>query len=254
MVSVQFLGSGDAFGSGGRLQACILLTGGDSPLLLDCGTTSLVALKRATIDPGSIGHVAVSHLHGDHYGGLPFLILDGQFNRRVMPLLVAGPVGIEERTLAAMEVFYPGSTQVQRRFEVRFTELEPGATFGLGHTSIDAFEADHSSGAPSLCLRLRYGGKTIAYSGDTAWTESLIQAANGSDLFICESYSFDKPVRFHMDYATLRRELPRIGAKRTVLTHMSCSMLDRLDEIDVETAFDGAVFEVGQGERQTPLD
>ena len=103
-VTVTFAGSGDAFGSGGRFQACIHLRPAGppaaGPVLLDCGATSLPALRRCGLDPGEIGAVFVSHLHGDHFGGLPFLILDGQFSRRSMPLQVAGPPGIRARLAA----------------------------------------------------------------------------------------------------------------------------------------------------------
>jgi ribonuclease BN (tRNA processing enzyme) len=87
-VTVTFAGSGDAFGSGGRYQACIHLQGrgGPGPVLLDCGATSLSALKHLGLDPGEIAAVFVSHLHGDHFGGLPFLILDGQFSHRTKSL------------------------------------------------------------------------------------------------------------------------------------------------------------------------
>jgi ribonuclease BN (tRNA processing enzyme) len=78
-LQVRFVGSGDAFGSGGRFQACILLhaPAQDGDVLLDCGASSLVALKQQRQDPNRIVLVLVSHLHGDHFGGLPFLILDG---------------------------------------------------------------------------------------------------------------------------------------------------------------------------------
>jgi ribonuclease BN (tRNA processing enzyme) len=82
-LTVTFAGSGDAFGSGGRYQACIhVRSPGCEPVLLDCGATSLSALKRLGLDPGEVGAVFVSHLHGDHFAGLPFLILDGQFSHR----------------------------------------------------------------------------------------------------------------------------------------------------------------------------
>ena len=109
-MKVRFLGSGDAFGSGGRFQTCIHVESGASQLLLDCGASSLIAMRRFGVDPQAIDTVILSHLHGDHFGGVPFLILDGQFKRRTRPLLVAGPPGVEKRVRDAMEVFFPGSS------------------------------------------------------------------------------------------------------------------------------------------------
>ena len=75
LIEVQFLGSGDAFGSGGRFQTCVLLSSADGQLLLDCGASSLIAMKRLGIDPSTIEAVVLTHLHGDHFAGIPFLIL-----------------------------------------------------------------------------------------------------------------------------------------------------------------------------------
>lgn len=122
-MRLRFIGSGDAFGSGGRFQTCLSVEHDCRTTLLDCGASSLIALKRLQIDPSSIGAVIVSHLHGDHFGGLPFLVLDGQFAHRELPLIIAGPRTIEQRVTEAMEVFFPGSTSVKRRFELKFIEL-----------------------------------------------------------------------------------------------------------------------------------
>ena len=111
---MRFVGSGDAFGSGGRFQTCISVASGGQTALVDCGTTSLVALKAQGLDPGEVDAVAVTHLHGDHFGGLPFLILDGQFSRRVRPLRVVGPPGIDERLTRTMEALFPGSSRIDR--------------------------------------------------------------------------------------------------------------------------------------------
>src|SRR5258708_25504571 len=132
-VTVTFAGCGDAFGSGGRLQACIhLRPDGAPPVLLDCGATSLTALKRCGLDPGEVGVVFVSHLHGDHFGGLPFLVLDGQFSGRADPLTVVGPPGTAARLRSAMECLFPGSTAARRRVAVRVTELAPGSPVPAG--------------------------------------------------------------------------------------------------------------------------
>src|SRR5512135_792801 len=112
-VSVQFLGSGDAFGSGGRLQTCIYVDCGSVRFLLDCGATSMSALKHWRVSPNSIEAILLTHLHGDHFGGLPFFILDAQLvSRRTRPLSLAGPAGTEQRIQAAQEVLFPGSSQV----------------------------------------------------------------------------------------------------------------------------------------------
>ena len=83
----------------------------------------------------------------------------------------------------------------------------------------------------------------ICYSGDTEWTDALIEAARGADLFVCECYMFDKVVRAHLSLSTLREKLPLIGAKRMILTHMSEDMLKQLGNVEIETAEDGKIVE-----------
>ena len=243
-VSVRFLGSGDAFGSGGRLQACILLESDAGRYLIDCGATSLSAMKRFDIDPSSIDAVVISHLHGDHFGGLPFLILDGQFSRRTRPLVIAGPPGIEERLHQTMEVLFPGSSQTRQKYRISVTELQENVETMLGALSVTPFLVLHVSGAPAYALRVSFGGKIVAYSGDTEWTGTIVDAADGADLFICEAYHFDKRVKFHLDYATLMAHRGELRCQRLIFTHMSSDMLSHTDEIDVECAKDGLLIEL----------
>jgi ribonuclease BN (tRNA processing enzyme) len=93
-MRLTIAGSGDAFGSGGRLNTCFWLETAKGMLLVDCGASALPALKACKLDPNKIDAVVLSHLHGDHFGGLPFLLLDAQFlSRREKPLLIAGPPG-----------------------------------------------------------------------------------------------------------------------------------------------------------------
>ncbi len=153
-VTLRVLGSGDAFGSGGRFQTCLHLSGPGGSLLVDCGASSLIALKRAGLDPGEVGCVVLSHLHGDHFGGVPFLALDGQFTRRTRPLIVAGPPGVRARVEAAMEVLFPGSTRVVRRFPVEFRELVAGTPAAIGPTHVTAFPVCHARLARLDCQRV----------------------------------------------------------------------------------------------------
>ncbi len=173
-TTITFVGSGDAFGSGGRLQACILVNGTNSRLLVDCGTTSLIGMRRLGIDPNSIPIILLSRLHGDHFGGLPFFILDAQFvSRRTAPLVIAGPQGTRDRVATLKETMFPGAWVVRKNFPLDLIELQPERRNALGEPVVTAYEVQHPSGNPSLAFRIEWGEKTIGYSGDTEWTESL---------------------------------------------------------------------------------
>ncbi|HEX6449131.1 MAG TPA: MBL fold metallo-hydrolase [Trebonia sp.] len=242
-VTVTFAGSGDAFGSGGRYQACIhLRPAGGSPMLLDCGATSLSALKSLRLDPGEVSAVVVSHLHGDHFGGLPLLILDGQFSRRTAPLTIAGPPGTARRLADAMECLFPGSSTTRRRFGVTITELVPGTDATVCGATVRSWEADHPSGAPALLLRLSLAGKTIAYTGDTAWTDTIMDAAADADLLIAEGYYRDKPIPYHLRLADLDAHRGQLTARRVIVTHMSADVLGGEYPTSLEQAHDGLVL------------
>jgi len=244
-VHVRVVGSGDAFGSGGRHQTCIALAEEDQAahtVLVDCGATSMTALREQRIDTNAIRTVLVSHLHGDHFGGLPFLILDGQFRRRTDDLTVIGPPGTGGRLDAAMETLFPGSTQVRRRFEVRVREHVHRQPQALGDWRCTPFEVRHASGAPAYALRVDGPTSSMAYSGDTEWTDTLLEVADGVDLFLCEGYS-PTPVRWHLDLESLSAHRHRLTCRRLVLTHLSPTALAG-DLGGWETARDGLTFDI----------
>jgi ribonuclease BN (tRNA processing enzyme) len=226
-LTVQFVGSGDAFGSGGRLQACISVRSASAHVLLDCGATSLVGLKRLGLDASSIDAVVVSHLHGDHFGGLPFLVLDQQFARRERDLVVAGPPGLDARLVAAQEVLFPGSSSVSRRFQVRVLELtERAPSMLVPGVEVTGVPVCHPSGAPAYGLRLACDGRTIGFSGDTEWTDALLEIAAQADLFVCEAYTLDTPVKYHLSLSALEAHWSRLSCRRLVLTHLGPRMLE----------------------------
>jgi len=239
-VRLRFLGSGDNFGSGGRFQACIHVDAGATRFLLDCGASSLIAMKRAGISTAAIDVILISHLHGDHFGGIPFFILDAQLiSRREAPLVIAGPPGLTQRVREAMEVFYPGSSAVERKFRIDYVELAEGESATIGGLTVFPVRVVHGSGAPSYALRVECAGIIIAYSGDTEWTVPLRTVADGADLFICESYFFEKQMKNHINYRTLMAHRAELGCKRLIITHMGEDILDRLGEIKLEVAHDG---------------
>jgi ribonuclease BN (tRNA processing enzyme) len=244
-MELQFLGSGDAFGSDGRFNTCLYVRDRTGAFLVDCGASSMIAIRKFGIDPNTVRAVLITHLHGDHFGGLPFYILDAQLvSRRSAPLTIAGPPGVRDRLMTAMENFFPGSCNVERRFTIDICELEPRVTRSVEGIEVTPYLVKHASGAPPFALRLRVDGKVLCYSGDTEWVEDLREAAHDADLFIAESYFFDKRVKFHLDYMTLAQHLPELSAKRVVLTHMSPDMLSHAGEVGCEIAHDGMIISV----------
>ena len=241
------VGSGDAFGSGGRSNTCFWLQTAKGTLTVDFGASALPALKALKLDPNKIDGIVLSHLHGDHFGGLPLLLLDFQYlTRRERPLAIAGPPGTRARLETAMETFFPKSTGTKWRFPWSVEEIAVGVeTNVLGHSLVTA-EVIHQSGAPSTALRLSDGEKTFAYSGDTEWTDALLPIASGADLFICECYAYAGKMTGHLSWEILRPKIPALRAKRLMVTHMNPTVLAKLDELKsagVLVADDGLVFD-----------
>ena len=78
-MRLQFVGCGDAFGSGGRFNTCFHLVGRDINALIDCGATSLVSMNKLAIDRNAIRLILLTHFHADHVGGVPFFILEANY-------------------------------------------------------------------------------------------------------------------------------------------------------------------------------
>ncbi len=245
-MQLQFIGCGDAFGSGGRFNTCFHITGNRVNFLLDCGASSLIALKSNRIKLNDIELILITHFHADHFGGLPFFILDAQFfSKRTQPLTIAGPPGLKEWFERVMETSFPGSSKTKQGFELSLVELQARKTRTLGKLCVTPFHINHGNpGGPSFAYRIEAEGRTLSYTGDTEWTEELIEAGRNADLFIAEAYFYDKKVKLHLDLATLTEYLPLIQPKRFVLTHMSNDMLWRLLGIQHEVAEDGKVLEI----------
>jgi ribonuclease BN (tRNA processing enzyme) len=243
-VRLRFLGCGDAFASGGRFQTSFYIEGGEEPVLIDCGATTRVALNRLGIESTPIGLVVLSHLHGDHFGGLPWLILGDEFAGRTKPLVIAGPERTEERFEQAFEALYPGAQEGGWSFELQVVELPERIPRELGPAVITTFPVIHTPQTFPHALRLEYGGRIIAFSGDTEWTDVLLEVADGADLFVCECQSYDRPIPGHLDYQTLSEKRSQLGCRRLILNHLGEAMLARVGELDVEVAEDGLELEL----------
>src|ERR1700744_5615685 len=244
-MRLQFVGCGDALGSGGRYNTCFHLTGNRVNCLIDCGASSLPALKKLGIPRDDIDLILITHFHGDHFAGLPFFLLDAQFSRRSRPLVIAGPEGIEMRLTQVMEALFEHSSRTKPKFDLSIVAVKPQETRSFGAVTITPYPVVHGeSGGPFLGYRIEAEGRVIAYSADTEWTETLVPLARNADLFIAEAYTYDRIVKNHLSLSTLEAHLPAIAPKRLILTHMSDDMLGRVDSLHHVTADDGMIVEL----------
>ncbi|MBT4045371.1 MAG: MBL fold metallo-hydrolase [Rhodospirillaceae bacterium] len=241
-VSVTFVGAGDAFGSGGRFNTCIMVDGADLRFTIDFGASSLVALNKLGIDHNSIDAVLLTHMHGDHFGGLPFMLLDAMLGaRRNRPLTIAGPKNLEARVVAAVEALFPGSGVMKPKFPLHFIELEVGAVNNILGLEVTPYPARHTPQADPTALRVAVDDKVVTYSGDGEYTEALTQASRDADLFIAECYFHDRPVQGHMNYTDIAAHRDDFAARRLILTHLGPEMLAKSTELPEECAEDGLV-------------
>jgi ribonuclease BN (tRNA processing enzyme) len=244
-MQVQFVGCGDAFGSGGRQNTCFHATGNSVNCLIDCGASALPALKRYGIVRNDIDLILITHFHGDHFAGLPFFLLDAQFGRRTRPLVIAGPEGIETKLPQVMEVMFEHASKTPQKFELSVHALKPEETRRFGAVNVTPYSVVHGeSGGPFLGFRLEADDRVLAYSADTEWTETLVPLGRDADLFIAEAYTYEQNVRNHLSLKTLEAHLAEIRPKRLILTHMSDDMLSRLDGLTHAAAQDGMIVEI----------
>lgn len=240
-LRVEFLGTGNAFADGGRSHACILVTAPEGRLLLDCGGSSLPAIRRAC-DPSTIDAVAITHLHGDHFGGLVFLAMQAKYAPRTRPLVVGGPPSLQGRFEAAAVALFDEFYR-DLPYELSFRVLGARPT-RLGPADVAALPVDHVPESEPHGLRVRVGGKLIAYSGDAKWTDALVPLADGADLFICEATYYSDPDPVHLSAKELLAHRSELRCARIVVTHLGADAIAHLDALGLEHAEDGTVLEL----------
>jgi len=245
MSEVVFIGTSDAFGAGGRRQSAILLRAPGGNVLMDCGPTTGTGMSELGISRDEIDTILISHFHGDHFSGIPALLLGAFYeDSRKHPLRIAGPPGIEARVRELAAALCYDLKDRQWSFPILFEELIPGKKTEIGPVSVHSFKTFHQ---PHTCphgLVVDVGAATISYSGDTGWFDELPAQVAGTDLFICECTYYSNEFKFHMNLESLLKRRDRFDCGRIVLTHFGAEMTDRRGRAEFETADDGTVVKL----------
>lgn len=241
-IFVKCLGSGDAFGSGGRFNTSFYIRTDGRGILVDCGASTLIALKKEQLSMDNIDVILITHFHGDHFGGLPFVLCEiVAMAKRKKPLTIVGPAGIEENSLQSLSCLYPG-VELTDESNVRFITYLAGIPIALDDIIVTGFKVVHSPETNPHALRIECGEKVIAYSGDTEWTDALIDVSRDADLFICEGSTYDKVIKNHLSIQQVLSKRHLLRARKIVFTHLSEQALKVTATMSLQIADDGMVL------------
>ncbi|MGH7337195.1 MAG: MBL fold metallo-hydrolase [Myxococcota bacterium] len=245
MTELTFVGTSDAFGAGGRRQSAILVRSPSGGALLDCGATTGSGLNELGIAIDEIDAILVSHFHGDHFGGIPLLLLAALYEeRRKRAIRIAGPPGIEARVHRLAAAMGHGFEGRDWAFPIQFVELPAGVRSEVGPLSVRSFATHHNPDASPHGLLIEADGAKIAYSGDTGWFDGLPRQVAGHDLFICECTYHRNGFDYHLSHEQLVENHKQFDCGRIILTHLGQEMAERRGKSDFETADDGLTIRI----------
>jgi ribonuclease BN (tRNA processing enzyme) len=219
-LELTFIGTGNGFAPT-RYYSSFLL---NNRWLFDASPPLVPHLKRLGKKLRDIEMIFISHFHGDHYFGLPFLLLDyAELERRTEDLTIVGPPGIQKRIEAATNLAFANVFRKRDRgYDLKFIEAKNGKSDALGDCSWLAVKLQHVPDLEAFGFRVTVGGRTLAYTGDTAMCDALVPLANGADVLVVECSCWTETCgAIHMtpnDILALRDRIT--PATKIVLTHI----------------------------------
>jgi ribonuclease BN (tRNA processing enzyme) len=242
---IVFIGTSDAFGACGRRQTAILMRAESGSVLLDCGATTGTGLSELGIKRDELDAILISHFHGDHFGGIPYLLLAALYeDERTRPLHIAGPTGTEKHVRNLASAMCYALEEREWTFPILFTEFVAGQSVNVGPVRCEAFETLHQPITSPHGLLVQSGNHRVAYSGDTGWFPELPSRVAGADVFICECTYHKQGFGFHLSHDDLVQHQDEFDCGHMVLTHLGEEMRKAADQADFDVADDGTVVKL----------
>ncbi len=212
-MHLRILGFNSPYPPPGGAGPGYLLEAGSSKILLECGSGVVSRLKTyCDFRRGELDAVVISHLHPDHFADL--LVLRYAHHRNML-----------ETGVAPLPVFAPAEPALERAVleykSLQVTTIEAGTSTNIEGFEFTFFATDHA--IPCQAMRISHAGRTLFYTADTAYDQSLVEAARGADLLMAEASFLTRDkganVPKHMTAAECGQMASAAGVRRLLLTH-----------------------------------
>jgi ribonuclease BN (tRNA processing enzyme) len=194
-LDLSFVGTGNAFVPNGICWNGFVA---NRTYLFEAPPQALMSLNRLGIDPNEIEAVILSHHHGDHFLGLPFLLLHWKHKGRKKPVRIIGPANTQAVARLVSEAVYPGV--FEQTYGIDWTEAEPGRSLQVGGLTLESVPVLHDPKInQSLGFKCALGGRKFAYTGDSAMCDAVLDLARHSEVLVSECASRADRIPVHMN-------------------------------------------------------
>ncbi len=247
-MEITVVGSGTVVPSLKRRQSCVVVRAGGETLAFDLGSGAVRGMLSAGIDPFAVDHIFFTHFHPDHTVDvvpLLFAINYGAREERTLPLHVSGPEPFVGFWGSVMEVW---GAWMSGDYPTIVSELpkECHSPIDLAGCRLSWTPAEHRS--ESIAYRLDTDTGAFVYTGDTEYSESVVELARGADTLLIEcSFPDDAPVPGHLTPSGVARIATESGVGRVVVTHLYPAVDTPSLPSDVGRGYDGEVLVAEDG-------
>ena len=235
---VILLGTGTPRPSIDRFGAATLVYASGKYFLFDAGRGATIRLQQAGITPNQIEHIFLTHLHSDHISGLDDIWITGWVWQRDTNLQVYGPEGTNQlidglRSAYSKDISYrtDNARLNDENAKIESHEIEKGVVYNQSGVTIKTFLVDHKPVEPALGYRIEFGGRVIVISGDTTYTNSIVEQARDADVLVHEIAAASKIllhknkrlqriVGYHTNPEQMTKILQQTNPRLTALTHV----------------------------------
>jgi ribonuclease BN (tRNA processing enzyme) len=225
---VILLGTGNPNPEPSRMGPAVAIVSGARVYIVDCGPGVVRRAAEAGLEMQQLTRAFVTHLHSDHTAGLPDFIFTPAVTGRKEPLEIFGPPGLHAMTAHIMKAWTEDMAirlhglepAVPQAYIVHAHDVKAGEIYRDAAIRVIAFRVQHGSWKYAYGFRFEARDKVIVVSGDTTYSESLIQAAQGCDILIHEVYSQKGLARrtpdwqrYHAAFHTSGPDVGRVAAE-----------------------------------------